>query len=615
MIILDRYFDPYLRIYIFKLSSNKTKEINMKMGKNFLSVSICSVLGLSVLTAPTLVQAAKDGVTSQPNIVYIVTDDETIHNISAYGGNTDTPYRDSIANNGIKFTQANAVTTVCSPSRYSLLTGRYYDQNTHPTFMERYPDGQNVNVANDIEMEPENDNLPMTLRNNGYVTGFTGKSHVIHDKFVNTAASWQGPLQQYDFDSDPAKDAEVNAKMKSNQKWWSQEIKTMGFDWAEGVYAANSRELFNKHAAVIHNVEDTTDYAVKFIDQVKDDKKPFFLYFATTFDHGPSPSMIKNGNYPTSLDADPAYTSSGWVDKDFTERRAERQAIKNDPALNDKNNFARANKWWDNQIGRVIKHLKETGQYENTIIVYTADHNQDKGEKGTLYGGGTNVPMFMQWPAKIKKPVVYDHVVSNFDIVPTLLDAASIGEKDMSKRMFEDMRAVSFMPVIDGNTAATRDYVLAKIGNAHMVKTDDWTYVAVRYSESIENNIKAGREYFGQRGELLSQPYYFRHHQLANRGVRSNDNYFARNQLFKHKEDEFNYTNLFSTEKAKAQAKKMQAYMKDALKNSPRPFGEFNADDPKPWMHLTDKIFFPEKQVKIGNMQGKPVKRNIRLEQ
>ncbi|QLE02430.1 hypothetical protein HX109_13010 [Galbibacter sp. BG1] len=128
-------------------------------------------------------------------------------------------------------------------------------------------------------------------KKSGYKTGFVGKCHVIdHDLLKGNERkvkeSWQrNDLQVYGKSANPRK-TEVNNKMGHNHRIWSEKIKNYGFDFADAVYAANLRELFND-SLNCHNVEWKNKAVLDFIDEFY--KEPFFLYYCETVPHDPAP--------------------------------------------------------------------------------------------------------------------------------------------------------------------------------------------------------------------------------------------------------------------------------------------------------------------------------------
>ena len=157
----------------------------MKYG-HLITITVCATLALS----HSFVTAA-NALPKRPNIIYIMTDDQSPFPIEkarcgearAFGFNGDrhvhTPVIDSLARNGMVFTRAYVTSSVCSPSRYSMLTGRYAGRCSSPRFMREHPKGTLTRVENNTELEENRPNLAKLLQKAGYRTGFIGKCHII----------------------------------------------------------------------------------------------------------------------------------------------------------------------------------------------------------------------------------------------------------------------------------------------------------------------------------------------------------------------------------------------------------------------------------------------------
>ena len=212
----------------------------------------------------------------KPNVVVIITDDQSFNSLGYTGGDVYTPCIDSLAAEGMKFTNAHVPSTVCSPSRYSFLTGKYSGRSYGENFLKRFPEGTLSRIENIIELSDGEANLGSILKQNGYRTGFVGKSHVMEHAML-VKSNWESyGLQTYDQTDDPY-DPQVSAKMKQNHDVMQEIVKSYGFDYADGIYMANVKEL-NNDALNVHNLEWTVDKALKFIEQEQDN--PFFLYFS-----------------------------------------------------------------------------------------------------------------------------------------------------------------------------------------------------------------------------------------------------------------------------------------------------------------------------------------------
>jgi len=509
----------------------------------------------------------------RPNVIFILTDDQNTNTVGCYEGLVHTPNIDKLAETGIKFTNANVVSSVCSPSRYSILTGRYYNHSYSKEFLDLYPLGNASCINNFMVLEKDNMNVAAILKDNGYNTGFVGKFHLTDTFLLKNNKQWEANgLKTYPKDSDPRIDKETNEKMKFNHNQWRKKIKKFGFDYVNGIYAANLRELFNDDLNS-HNVEWTMDAAMKFIDQQAGKQAPFFLYVATTYPHGPAPERKVDGKYTNSLDNDIQLTGEGVVDKPFNvmpsrESVKERFAKlkKENPNLPDN---AITAIWWDDAVGAIVKKLKETGLDKNTLIIYTSDHGALNGGKTTLYENGVHVPLIMNWVNGIKSGSEYEHVVGSIDYVPTILDVCQAKIPEKMK-----MDGLSLKQVLEGNMKPVRDALLLEMGYARGIKTDRYKYIAVRYPEEIEQEIKEGKTF---EQEKLKQPYLMLHKQLASKSAKANPFYFDRNQVFDLLTDPHETKNIFGENSQSDQ--QFHELMARELKNFPyRPFGEFNTD-------------------------------------
>ena len=548
------------------------------MKENLSKLTILLALGSGVISC-----AQQNIAAQRPNILLIVSDDEDRDRVGCYGGAVYTPHINSIAGNGVRFTNANVVHTICSPSRYAMLTGRYYDNNRTEEFLDRFPHGTASNVSNFFTLKGDGDHLATVLQVNGYYTAYIGKYHLAEHQLLYSASQWNSyGLQTYPQDADPRTDASVNEKMKANHAWWSNRIKQDGFDFTDAVYAANVRELFNKYLN-LHNVEWTTDAAVRFLQTREGKEQPFFLAYNTTYPHGPLPHLMPDGSFSYSLDSDVQLTGEGYVtDRDLGgvlagETRESVKRFLNEPGM-DKGRAPFA-AWWDAGVGAILNTLRETGQYENTLVIYISDHGLNNNGKSTIYENGSHVPLLIQWPARFARGQEYNSVVGSIDLVPTIFDACGIKVPDDYL-----MDGVSLVPVLEGSREPVRDALLLQMGYAHGVKTDRWKYIAVRYPENIEQMLDRGEtdpQWTNPGWEQPVQPYLILHFQLAARSASNpaNPHYFARNQLFDLHNDPEEQINLFAQMPEKTNEMKQLLEQKIKLHIPHRPFGEFNLCD------------------------------------
>lgn len=511
-----------------------------------------------------------DSAQARPNVLLILTDDQDVDTVGCYGGSVQTPHIDSLAADGIRFSNANVVHSICSPSRYAILTGRYYDNSLDEEFLRLFPRGTASCVNNDLTIEDDGMNLPAVLKANGYVTGYIGKYHLTNHELLHNNKNWEeAGLQTYPMDADPRTDAAVDQKMKANQQWWQRRMKEIGYDVVDAFYPANLREMFNE-VANVHNVEWTTDAANRFLTSRVGKDEPFFLCVATTYNHGPLPHWNKNGRYLYSLDADVQMTGEGVVtNRDLSsvlagQTRASCRKMIGQTGLSEAAPFAA---WWDAAVGSVLNTLKETGADENTLVIYLSDHGLKNSGKSTLYEAGTHVPFLMRWPQAIRGGRVYDHVVGSIDLAPTVMEACGI-----SLPTGYPMDGVSLMPALRGSDEPVREALFMEMGYAHGVKTDHWKYIAVRYPEQMERKIQQGELF----QDNLPQPYLVQHLGLARKAAKGNPHYFARNQLFNLEVDPDEENNVFlkMPEKGAQMKQLLQKSIKTHLPH--RPYGEFN---------------------------------------
>ena len=180
--------------------------------------------------------------TKKPNIIFIMTDDQSSivlkesdrkNQSRPFGFNGDsqvvTPIIDDLAKNGMIFTRAYVSSSVCAPSRYTTLTGRYAGRSEGPVFMKQHPYGNMTRVENNTELEIDKENLPRLLQKAGYKTGFVGKSHLVAHDLANQIKNWgDNGFKEYDKDADP-NDINVSDAMAYNHKKWAEIIKKYGF--------------------------------------------------------------------------------------------------------------------------------------------------------------------------------------------------------------------------------------------------------------------------------------------------------------------------------------------------------------------------------------------------
>ena len=515
---------------------------------------------------------------NKPNIVFIMTDDQSSiplrdsdnqNQSRPFGFNGDskvyTPIIDDLANNGMVFNNAFVSSSICSPSRYSILTGRYAGRSEGTSFINNFPLGNLSRIANNIELEENKTNVPKQLQNAGYKTAFIGKSHIIDHNVLGSYTEGNNGFMAYSKTADPYTSS-VSDAMKFNHDKWSNRIKEFGFDVVDAFYAANLRELKND-ALNIHNVEYKNKAVLDFIDNAGDD--PFFVYYSETIPHGPSPYWTRNGEYYAGLDADVNMTSKGVLTQDYSYLPT-RDQIKNEiNGISGKDPRHAWLRWFDHAVGAVVDKLREKGKLDNTLIIITSDHGDFNKGKSTNYEGGIKVPLMMYWKNGISTTGTYNELVQNIDFAPTFLDLAGV---DLSN---SETDGTSLKEVITNNSQVpVHDHLFFELGYSRAIRTKDWKYVTVRYPDGVNTKIANGETFNGLNGTQVPVPYYIPNVSLGGLAAAQYPLYNIKDQLFDLKNDPYEKVNLFDTEPVKAT--ELRNTLRTELLSFPnRPYQEF----------------------------------------
>lgn len=367
----------------------------------------------------------------KPNILIILTDDQGYHDVSYYGTkDLKTPNIDALCKDGMRFDNFLTNSPVCAPTRAALLSGKYPDRVGVPGLIRFHPEN------NWGYLDPKTILLPQKLKEANYHTAHIGK--------------WNLGLESPNL---------------PNQK---------GFDlfhgWLEDMmddYVIKRRHgenFMRLNDEVIdppgHATDLFTAWAVDYISEQANDDRPFFLYLAYNAPHFP------------------VQPPKEWSDK----------VRQRDPGLPDKrSNLIAFIEHLDDGIGKVITSLKESGQYENTIIIFTSDnggHLPDLANNGPLrdgkqsmYEGGLRVPTLVSWPGHITPGSSTNQVNVSMDIYPTLLQLAGVENS-------QTIEGRSFLNTLLGNSVAEeervlyftrREGVLTYGGKAyHALRMGDW---------------------------------------------------------------------------------------------------------------------------------------------
>lgn len=511
----------------------------------------------------------------RPNVIFIITDDQHYNTFGFLEGEALTPNIDRFAEEGLYFSKAYVAASVCTPSRYTCLSGRYASRCSTPRFLEDYSEEGVPKIAWNMGLEADRPNIAKVLGSNGYRTGFVGKWHV----GGIASGSRRAPAG-----SDPA-DPAIDSILKGNQQIYCRNIRERyGFDYAASVYNGNpddDRSLVNTGTNV-HNMEWLTKAVFDFLEDGSGE--PFYLYFAPTLLHSPSPLA--------SLKTDPRKSGEGLLESPIEGLLPTRQSvIDRTLAAGFEEEMAGAT-WLDDVIGALTGKLEELGLSENTLVIYFNDNGMETHAKGSCYEGGINIPVMFRWPGTLEASR-QDAFISNIDFVPTILDlCGAIPPEEMI------LDGVSLRPLLEGDVPEDwRTSVYSEIGYTRSVTTKEWKYIAFKVPPSVmgtrEERVAIYRPYYEE--EIRNKPWlkerfpfnpeapfyqigvqaggYSWEWQRLDPEAAWVDNYFDEDQLYHLSKDPLESTNLAGDPAYADKLEEMKDLLRQHLEDLPGSFG------------------------------------------
>jgi len=390
--------------------------------------TIHSMLFLSIFM---FLSCRQEGVSAAPNIIYILADDLGYGDLGAFNrvGKIKTPHLDQMARQGMIFTDAHTSSSVCTPTRYGILTGRYN---------WRSPLKKSVLSGTSRALIPQDrTTVASFLKSNGYHTAFIGKWHL----------GWDWALKKGTFQDSLIKDTEIFEKIDFSKKI-TNSPNGLGFDYAYGhcgsldmppyVYVENE-----KITAQVENITERKgdyhwwrkgptandfdhqrvtphlfDKAETYVKEMNEKGKPFFLYLPLPSPHTP---ILPTGEWKGKSDLNPY--------ADFVMQI-------------------------DHRVGKLIGLLDHLRISENTMVIFTSDNGCSpqakfevlgekghdpsglfRGHKADIFEGGHRVPFIVKWPVKIQAGSVSHKTICTTDL---LASCAEILGKKLSDKEGED---------------------------------------------------------------------------------------------------------------------------------------------------------------------------------
>jgi arylsulfatase A len=390
--------------------------------------------------------AASSFAAPKPNVILVITDDLGYGDLSCYGQkHFQTPNLDRLANEGLRFTDHYAGTTVCAPSRCCLMTGK---DTGHATIRGNGPFA--------LRPDPDDVTVASLLRDGGYATALIGKSCVTGNTQTPETLKQKG--FDYFFGTTDHKDGH--------------------FRYPKFVYENDKRvelEGNTLYAGPHYDVDLYTNKALGFLDARTE--KPFFLVLSYPAPHAslaaPEESLAR---VRSGIRDEVSHTAADRHYGDVKEVKA---------------SYAGMILRVDDAIGSILAKLKSKNLDDNTLVMFTSDNGSHseggykfpmlssngplRGGKRDLYEGGIRVPLLARWPKGIPAGRTTDHASAFWDFLPTMCDLAGLAKP-------AGIQGISYAPALAGNAAAQEKHQALywefhELGGRRALRMEHWKLV------------------------------------------------------------------------------------------------------------------------------------------
>ncbi len=465
-------------------------------------------VGLGSIACSSMINQKASAQNKRPNILLILADDMGWSDIGCYGGEVHTPNLDRLANGGIRFTQFHN-TAKCFPSRACLLTGLYAQQ----CGMARGPGYFNKQCVT----------LGEVLQTAGYRTLMAGKHHGKDNLFDRGFDHYYGLRDgccNY-FNPGHQREGEGKPAQKRNNRYWCFDEKVLS--------------PFTPEARDFYTTDYFTKYALGFLDQHKNEDKPFFLYMSYTAPHDPLMAWADDiakyeGKYSAGYKAirqardkrqrqmgliddrfplsDPTYQS--WDSLSDEEKKDEERKMMVYAAMIDR---------MDQNIGKLLQKIEEMGELDNTLVLFASDNGcsaevvrggfnvPGSGEIGTMtrwsslggdwanasntpfryfknysHEGGICTPLVAWWPKGIKNGGRISEFVGHFiDFMPTLIDVAGAEyPSEFNGNEIVPYEGKSLLPVLNEEKLERDKPIFWQWSRGRAIRDENWKMVSWR---------------------------------------------------------------------------------------------------------------------------------------
>jgi arylsulfatase A-like enzyme len=444
--------------------------------------------------------------TDVPNVVFILADDMGYGDVACLNPKSKipTPNLDALAAQGMRFTDAHSSSSVCSPTRYSILTGRYA-WRTPLTSSVLWPWDRPL-------IEPDRMTLGKMLQERGYATACIGKWHLGWDWPTHDNSQYEGPLTRHDNE----RRAEFAKRIDYSQPIMNGPL-TRGFDYYFGddvpnfppyCFIENDRtlgipaiakpeEMFGWDGVMVEGwdlaevLPALFDKSVEYIESQSIDN-PFFLFLPLTAPHTP---IAPREDFVGKSDAGPYGDFVHEID-------------------------------WG--VGRILRALDTGGFAENTLVVFTSDngspardgvnmrgetrsvHRFDhrpshifRGIKADIWEGGHRVPFILRWPGQVAEGTESNALICSMDFMATCAELLNYA---LPETAAED--SISFLPALSGkmkDTAPRTSLVHHSLNGLFAIRAGDWKFIDGMGSGGWDKAVAPGAP-AGQLYDLSSDP-------------------------------------------------------------------------------------------------------------
>jgi choline-sulfatase len=402
------------------------------------------------------------------NVVFIISDDHSAEVLGAYGNKIiKTPNLDKMANRGVLFTHAYVNSPVCSPSRQSIITGKYPHASGVSLLSTPFPEEQ-ISIADYL--------TPL-----GFRTAIIGKNHFNSE----SNHGFEQKIQRKDYleyiKVFPTR--VVPDSVRSRPQW--KPFKDPANIWLNADALPSS----------FYDEDDVGTFyakkAIEFINSVQDER--FCLWLGFEEPHSPFNFPIEYANrynpadmpLPTGSPEDDRWIPQVFKDLTDTEKRGIISSYYTSVEYLDKN------------VGLVLDALEKSGLSENTLVIYVGDHgyllnDHKRFEKHMMWEEAVRAPLIIQGGSAFEGGKIESEMTEFVDIVPTIIEA-------LGMEPLEDIHGKSLVPLLTGATNTHRDYVFSEFlpDNKAMIRTKEFKYIFTTGKNDLGMGYETG---FGASG-------------------------------------------------------------------------------------------------------------------